>query len=77
MDDVVDPLGAFAHPPSWLVAAADGEVIAAALRTVCSQLADGPTRLDGVRPIDLRHRDGRWTGRYAITLSGPDGDGDN
>jgi hypothetical protein len=60
----------FGFLPEWLAAAADPERIGAALARHEPQLAVSRVAAKRLR---LNSREGTWTGRYEVTVAGPDG----
>lgn len=69
----MEALRAYQAPPPWLAAATDADVVADAIRRDVRDLRAGRLRLDACEVEDLRLKDGRWIGRYLVTVQNPTG----
>ncbi|TML89755.1 MAG: hypothetical protein E6G06_13930 [Actinobacteria bacterium] len=70
---VVDVLGPLRELPDWLVAAADPVRVANALVASVPELREGRLRVTAVDSGQARLKEDRWTIRYRVTLTDPDG----
>lgn len=68
MDPAMAALDVLAAPPPWLVSAADGDRVAAALRREVPELGSGSRQVVGCRVEDLRLKGRQWAGRYELAV---------